>query len=171
MAVETALVSMLLVTIMYGVVETSFLYRDALVVSSASRAGARMAAGLPRDAAFATTSASQVAGALGSADLSRVSAVWVFKANGTTGLPDSGSYASCSTCVKFKGTASGLVADGPSGWAASSQNACTGTQDSVGVYVQYRYPSRLGFFFPNQFVTESTIMRLEPLDKTGPCKP
>lgn len=171
MAVETALVSMLLVTIIYGVVETSFLYRDALVVSSASRAGARMASGLPRDASFATTTATQVAGALGSADLSRVGAVWIFKADATTGLPDSGNFTTCSTCVKFKGSASGLVADGPSGWAAASQNACIGTQDTVGVYVRYRYPSRLGYFFPNQFVTESTVMRLEPLDKAGPCKP
>ncbi|GAA2739338.1 hypothetical protein GCM10009867_34980 [Pedococcus aerophilus] len=171
MAVETALVSLLLVTIMYGVVETSFLYRDALVVSSASRAGARMASGLPRDAAFATTTATQVAGALGSTDLSRVSAVWVFKADPTTGRPDSGGFTTCTTCVKYTGSSSGLVADGSSGWAASTQNACMGSQDTVGVYIRYRYPSRLGFFFPNQFIAESTVMRLEPLDKAGPCKP
>lgn len=167
---ETALVSMLLITILYGVAETSFLYRDALVVSSASRAGARMAASLPRDSGFATTSATQVGGALGDLDKSRVAAVWVFKAN-AAGLPDSGGFSSCGACVKFKGTAAGLVADGPSGWSASTQNACAGTQDTVGVYVQYRYPSRLGFFFPNKYVTESTVMRLEPQDKAGPCKP
>lgn len=161
---------MLLITIIFGVAETSFLYRDALVVSSASRAGARMAASLPREPSFAATSATQVAGALGAVDLSRVSAVWVFKAN-AAGLPDSGGFTTCTTCIKFKGSGSGLVPDGPSGWAAGSQNACTGTQDTVGVYVKYRYPSRLGFFFPNQFVTESTVMRLEPFDKTGPCKP
>lgn len=164
--------SMLLLTIIYGVVETSFLYRDALVVSSASRAGARMASSMPRQATFGAAGADQVASTLGnSMDLSRVTAVWIFKANPTTGLPDSGSFASCSVCAKYVGSGSALVADGPSGWAASSQNACAGSQDDVGVYVQYRYPSRLGWFFQNQRLTESTVMRIEPYDQAGPCKP
>jgi TadE-like protein len=170
-AVETALVSMLLLTITYGVVETSFLFRDGMVVSSASRAGARVASSLPRDAAFATSASDQVLDAMGPVDVSRITAVWVYKANPTTGLPDSGSFASCSTCVKYRGTSGGLVADGAPGWAASAQNACAGSQDAVGVYVQYRYPSRLGFFFDNQRLHESTVMRLEPYDRTGACRP
>lgn len=171
-AVETALVSMLLLTIIYGVVETSFLYRDALVVSSASRAGARMASSMPREATFASDTAAQVASTLGnSMDLSRVNAVWVFKANPATGLPDSGGFGSCTVCAKYVGSGASLVADGPSGWAAGSQNACAGSQDSVGVYVQYRYPSRLGWFFRNQRLAESTVMRIEPYDQAGPCKP
>jgi Flp pilus assembly protein TadG len=169
--VETALVSMLLITMLYGVVETSFLYRDALVVSSASRAGARTASSLPRDSAFATSAIAQVGSALGAMDVSRVSAVWVFKANPATGLPDSGGFTSCATCVKYVGSASGLVPDGAPGWTANDQNACSGTMDTVGLYVQYRYPSRLGFFFKNQRLTESTVMRLEPYDRTGACKP
>jgi Flp pilus assembly protein TadG len=171
-AVETALVSLVLLTIMYGVVETSFLYRDALVVSSASRAGARVASSLPRDASFASAGVGQVADALGnSMDLSRVTAVWVFKANPATGLPDSGSFASCTSCVKYLGTSGGLVVDGAAGWSATAQDACAGTQDTLGVYVQYRYPSRLGWFFTNQRLQESTVMRLEPYTGAGTCRP
>jgi hypothetical protein len=170
-AVETALVSMLLVTIIYGVVETSFLFRDGMVVSSASRAGARVASSLPRDGTFASSASDQVLDAMGSVDPSRISAVWVFKANPSTGLPDSGTFTTCSTCVRYRGTAAGLVADGAPGWAATAQNACAGSQDSVGVYVQYRYPSRLGWFFGNQRLQESTVMRLEPYDRSGACRP
>ncbi|WP_460964155.1 TadE/TadG family type IV pilus assembly protein [Pedococcus soli] len=171
MAVETALVSLLLITMLYGIVETSFAYRDALVVSSASRAGARTAAGLPRDPAFATSAAAQVTSALGSMNLSRVNTVWVFKANPATGLPDSGNFSTCTTCVKFVPSGSTLVVSGTPGWTWDSQNACAGTVDTLGVYVQYRYPSRLGMFFKNTVMTESTVMRLEPYDRVGACKP
>ncbi len=168
-AVETAFVSMLLITILYGVVEVSFLMRDAIVVSAASRAGARMASSLPRDATFASLARGQVEDALAGAQMDRVDKVWVFKANASTGLPDSGGFASCSTCVKYKGSGNLLIPDGAPGWTAAQQNACLGSQDYLGVYVEYRYPSRLGFFFGNKVLTESTVMRLEPYSGLGTC--
>ncbi len=171
MAVETALVAMLLITMLFGIIETSFLYRDGLVISAASRAGARTASSLPREATYATSAKSQITSTLGSMDLSRVSAVWVFKANPSTGLPDSGSFASCTTCVKYVGTPAGLIPNGPANWDPSAQKACAGDVDTLGVYVRYNYPSRLGFFFPNHQVSESTVMRLEPYAKAGACKP
>jgi hypothetical protein len=97
--------------------------------------------------------------------------VWVFRANPATGMPDSGSFASCTSCVRYTGTSAGLTPSGSPGWAATEQNACAGTQDTLGVYVQYRYPSRLGWFFGGQRLSESTVMRLEPLAQAGPCKP
>jgi Flp pilus assembly protein TadG len=170
-AVETALVSMLLVAILYGVVEVSFLLRDGIVVSSSSRAGARMASSLPRDASFASSAKDQVEDALRGMDMSRVDKVWVFRANPANGLPESGGFASCSTCVRFKGSGAALVADGGAGWAATAQNACSGSQDQLGVYVEYRYPSRLGFLFSNRVLSESTVMRLEPYTGLGACQP
>ena len=130
-----------------------------------------MASSLPRDSSFATSARDQVEDALESLDLSRVDKVWVFKANPTTGAPDSGSFSSCSTnCLKFKGSASGLIADGGS-YAASGQNACLGSlgpPDQIGVYVEYRYDSRIGLFGGKR-LTENTVMRLEPVT-TGACK-
>ncbi len=159
---------MLLLTILYGVVEVSFLMRDAIVVSSASRAGARMGSSLPRYSTFATDTKDQVEDALAGVQMSRVNKVWVFKANAATGLPDSGNFTTCTVCVKFKGSGSSLVSDGGT-WAYTSQNACAGSQDMLGVYVEYRYPSRLGFLFNSKILTESTVMKLEPYTGLGAC--
>lgn len=170
-AVETALVAMLLITMLFGIIEMSFLYRDGLVVSSASRAAARTASSLPREPSYASDAKDQATSALGGMDLSRVSAVWVFKANASTGLPDSGNFTACNKCVKYVGSAGGLVPDGAANWDSSAQKACAGDVDALGVYVQYSYPSRLGFFFKNHQLSESTVMNLEPYAKTGACKP
>ena len=51
-AVETAVVSMFLIILMFGIVESSFLFKDWLSVSAAARAGARMA---PRSRGFRTS--------------------------------------------------------------------------------------------------------------------
>ena len=39
------------------------------------------------------------------------------------------------------------------------------------MYVEYRYPSRLGFLFNNKILGETTVMRLEPYTSLGACKP
>ncbi len=172
-AVETALVSVLLVSILYGIVETSFLFRDGLVVSSASRAGARMAASLPRDTTFATNGRDQVQDALSGMQMARVTDVWIYKADATTGLPPSGNFTTCNnSCIRYTGNATGLVAAGTNTgtWTASQQNACSGSQDSVGVYVKYSYPSRVGLF-NGKALSERTVMRLEPYIGGSACKP
>jgi hypothetical protein len=170
-AVETAFVSMLLVILLFGVVESSFLFKDWLAVSSAARSGARMGASQPRIASvagspdFAQLSANQVTNAITGLIPANLQQVWVFKASGTTGLPDSGSFASCTVCVKFvwnAGTKS--LTPSYSNWDASSQNACPGdpARDSLGVYVSYKHSSPLGFFFKNALVNQSTVMWIEP---------
>jgi hypothetical protein len=169
-AVETALVTLLLVTMIYGIVEVSFLLRDGIVVSASSRSGARMASSMPRDPAYAAATRSQVEDALAGLDVSRVDKVWVYRADGS-GLPDSGGFAACTACTRFRGSGGTLVPDGGSGWAAMDQHACAGSQDQVGVYVEYRYASRLGFLFGGNAVSESTVMRLEPYTGSGGCQP
>ncbi|NYG07691.1 Flp pilus assembly protein TadG [Phycicoccus badiiscoriae] len=171
MAVETAFVSMLLLTILYSIVETSFLMRDGIVVSAASRAGARMASSLPRDPSFSSSAKDQVANALSGMVMSRVTKVWIFKADATTALPDSGNYTSCTTCNKYVWDVptSKFVAS-YTGWAALNQNACQGSQDQLGVLVEYSYPSRLGFLWNNKVLREATVMRLEPYTGIGVCK-
>src|SRR4051812_44559777 len=84
-AVETAFVSMLLISILYSITETSFLLRDGMVVSSASRAGARIASSLPRTAGFTTSARDQVEDAMAGMQTSRINKVWIFKADASTG--------------------------------------------------------------------------------------
>jgi hypothetical protein len=167
-AVETGIVSMLLVILLFGVVDSSFLFKDWLAVSAAARAGARMGASQPRIVSvagspdFAQLSANQVTNAISGLIPANILAVWVYKAS-STGLPDSGSFASCNVCVKFTWTA-GALTPSSSNWLGSSQNACPGDplRDSLGVYVKYKHTSPLGLFFQNTTVSQSTVMWIEP---------
>jgi len=103
-AVETALVMTVLVTLLFGIVDSSFLFKDSVSVSTAARAGARMGASQPRVSNFAQAAADQVTNSLSDLNPALLQAVWVYKTTSTgasAGLPDSGSFASCTTCVKF----------------------------------------------------------------------
>ena len=172
-AVETALVSMLLLTLLFGIVDSSFLLKDWLTVSAAARAGARMGSSEPRWTTFAQDSADQVTNAITGLNQANLQQVWVYKAAYATGLPLSG--ASCATnCVKYKwdSTAKKLVLLSGS-WPYLSQNACPGpveVRDVLGVYVKYTHSAPLGFFFNGATVSESTVMWLEPSFATD-CKP
>ena len=177
-AVETAIVSLFLVVLLFGIVESSFLLKDWLSVSAAARAGARMGSSEPRGLNFAQDSADQVTNAISGLDPTKLQAVWVYKTTGpgnlsnATGLPDSGSFANCSVCVQFKwdGALKKLVYLSGT-WANTSQNACAGdpNRDALGVYVNYKHTG-MGFFFNNAVVSESTVMWIEPT--TNPiCHP
>jgi Flp pilus assembly protein TadG len=179
-AVETGIVSMLLVILLFGIVESSFLFKDYLAVSAATRAGARMGASQPRIASvagspdFAQLSANQVTNSITGLIPANLLEVWVYKASATTGLPDSDSFASCTVCVKFTWNAASksLTPKVGTTWPAPNQNACPGDplRDSLGVYVKYQHSSPLGFFFKNAIVSQSTVMWVEPTT-AAICKP
>ena len=179
-AVETAVVSMFLIILLFGIVETSFLFKDWLSVSAATRAGARMGASQPRVTNFAQAAADQVTNSLSDLNPANLQAVWVYKTTSTgalAGLPDSGSFVSCTACVKFtwKAASSSLTSASPGSdnWASTSQNACAGdpARDSLGVYVKYKHTSPLGFFFNNMVISESTVMWIEPMTTYTTCHP
>jgi len=163
-AVETAIVSLFLIVLLFGIVETAFLIKDWLSVSAAARAGARMGASEPRGPSFAQDSADQVTNAisgLNPADL----LVWVYKTTSTTGQPPATcTNVSPNNCVPFTWNGTQLATTASTNWAASSQNACAGdnNRDVLGVYVKYKHTSPLGFFFNNATVSESTVMWIEP---------
>lgn len=173
-AVETAIVSMFLITLLFGIVESTFLLKDWITVSAAARAGARMGASQPRLTNFAQASADQVTNAIAGLNPANLQEVWVYKATYATGMPDSGSFASCSVCVKY--TWDGVLKklqESSNNWPPASQNACAGdpNRGALGVYVKYRHTSPLGAFFNNATVSESTVMWIEPLSISTICKP
>src|ERR1019366_3107966 len=180
-AVETALVMSVLVMLLFGIVDSSFLFKDAVSVSAAARAGARMGASQPRVWNFAQAAADQVTNSLYDLNPALLQSVWVYKTTSTgasAGLPDSGSFASCTTCVKFvwQASTSSLSSSAPGGsdnWAYTSQNACAGdpARDVLGVYVKYKHRSPLGFFFNNMMISESTVMWIEPISTSVVCHP
>jgi Flp pilus assembly protein TadG len=169
--VETALVMTVLVTLLFGIVDSSFLFKDSVSVSTAARAGARMGASQPRVSNFAQAAADQVTNSLSDLNPALLQAVWVYKTTSTgasAGLPDSGSFAlGCTTCVKFTWNAAAsppALQPSSDNWASTSQNACAGdpARDVLGVYVKYKHRSPLGFFFNNLMISESTVMWIEP---------
>jgi Flp pilus assembly protein TadG len=171
-AVETALVSILLLTFIFGIVETSFLFKDWLVVSAAARAGARMGSSEPRVPNFAQDSADQVTNSIAGLDPTNILAVWVYRTTGTTGTPP----ASCTSsvwptyCVPFTWDGTKLATTFSGNWPSTKQNACGDTsRDALGVFVKYKH-SGMGFFFKNAIVSESTVMWLEPTT-SAICKP
>jgi Flp pilus assembly protein TadG len=177
-AVETAVVSMFLIILLFGIVETSFLFKDWLSVSAAARAGARMGASQPRVVNFAQASADQVTNAL--SDLNPASlqtiTVWVYKTTGTTGSPPA-TCNSSSSCVPFTWNGTQLTTSSLGNWLNTSQDACAGDvttapnlRDSLGVYVKYKHTSPLGFFFNNSTISQSTVMWIEPWTTDVHCK-
>lgn len=165
-AVETALVSLLLITIMAGIIDSSMLFRDGMVLATASRAGARTGASEPLAATFAADTAQQAVAAMSDLDLTRVTKIWVYKASLTTGPP-----VSCSSdCVQFTVSASGTLSSPIGTWGG--RFACGGLVrplDAVGVLVEYRHPSTMGFFFANRVLKEYAVMQLEPIPSTKSC--
>jgi hypothetical protein len=178
-AVETALVAIIPIMLLFGIIDSSFLFKDWLTVSAAARAGARMGASEPRALSFAQDSADQVTNAISGHNPANIQEVWVYKASPTTGLPSGSCGSTPSSCVKFtwnSGTQSLLKSSDT--WAGADQDACIADRgpsaplrDSVGVYVKYKHTSPLGFFFNDQIISESTVMWIEPWTPDVHCKP
>jgi Flp pilus assembly protein TadG len=173
-AVETALVSVILCTLLFGIIECSLLMKDWLAVSASARAGARMAVSEPRLAGFAQDAANQVTSSVSDLTMSASDRLWVYKAD-THGMPASGTFASCANpCVQFRwDPATQAFVNLAGSYDPLSQNACAGSasNDSIGVYLKVTHHPLTGWLFGNLTVAESTVMRLEPMSSTGACKP
>lgn len=186
-AVEAGIVSLLLITLLFGIIEFGLLFKDYLSVTSASRAGVRMASAEPRfggdatgtaaDAQYAVDAAGQVLREGAALNWDDISEIWVYKADGS-GNPLGGgsSFSSCSNCVKFS-------VNGPdpedltvtsNSWPASTHVACaSATRDSVGVYVEYDHPAITGLFFDDYTLSDHTVMAFEPMadgNTAEPCR-
>jgi hypothetical protein len=189
-AVETAVVSMMLVVLLMGIVEASFFFKDWITVSSASRAGARMGASQPKVSTFATSTADQVTNTISGLPATSLASleVWIYDARATDGLPSSLGAGVAPTannctvkCLKYTwsvGLAKLVPAGTPGVWssgnwtATTGQDACIGdvNRSSLGVYVKFPHYSPLGFFFQNAPIAESTMMWLEPFNPVSGCK-
>lgn len=189
-ALETAVVSMMLIIVLMGIVEASFFFKDWITVSSASRAGARMGASQAKSASFATTTADQVTNSISGLPATSLASleVWIYDARfnnpslSTDGLPTGTALGvvpaanNCTTkCLKYTWSValSKLVpASTPGSWTSTSQNACIGDalRSHLGVYVKFPHYSPLGFFFQNAPIAESTMMWLEPYNPITGCK-
>lgn len=174
-AVEAALVTPVVMLMLFGIVELSLLLKDDLAVSAASRAGARTGSALPRfddgSTDFAQQAADQVARAAGALDLATVS-VTIYAAD-AAGDPQAGaSPVDCTDrCIHFRyDTATSTFVRYSGSWPASSINACPGdpAQDAIGVYVSY--PHHLPVLGGTVTLTDRSVMAFEPVAPSQGCK-
>jgi Flp pilus assembly protein TadG len=170
-AVEFALILPVLMLILFGIIEWSLMFKDALTVASATRAGARTASAQPRTPAFADNTALAVARAVTALPNKSIEELWVYKAR-ADGMPDSGGFASCTTCVKFTWDQTGqkFVRKPGTDWDPATQNACAGTSDAVGIYLKVDHQFITAFIAPSRELTDHTVMNLEPVPVFQGCK-
>jgi Flp pilus assembly protein TadG len=172
-AVEAAIITPVLFLLLFGIIEFGLVFKDQLAITSAVRAGARIASAEPRIATFATDAAAQVAREGSAVDMTKVTALWVYQAD-ATGHPvgAGGTFNSCATsCVKFSWNGSSFIQASGS-WLPTAQNACQGTQDSVGVYLAVDHMAVTKAIFNTLGLSSYTVMRFEPIPsmQTGGCK-
>src|ERR1035437_5289673 len=80
-AVEAALVTPLVMAMLFGIIEMGFLFKDYLAVSAAVRAGVRISSASPRTPTFAQAAANQVANTGGAMSFGSVQQLWLYQAN------------------------------------------------------------------------------------------
>lgn len=177
-AIEAAILTPLLLLLIFGIIEFGMLFKDWLAITSSVRAGTRMASAEPRVTSYAQDAADQVAKEGAALDMGNVQELWVYKAqtSGTNaGYPVGGdkNFTTCTSCVKFHWNAGTkkFVAYSNT-WASSAQNACQGDalHDAVGVYLKILHPGVTGLVFGNMTIKEHSVMSLEPIPTTKTCK-
>lgn len=187
-AVEAAIVSLLLFTLLFGIIEMSLLMRDAGATSSAARAGTRAAAAaaaagpcssapapqcLPAVApVLGQVAADAVGRALSGVPDDDVEWLMVYEA-GANGFPVGKTTYTCGDrCVTYR-PRNGAMDYVSGSWNTKAQvNACVNdpARTAVGVAIRVRHGSITGLFGDGIGMTERSVMYFEPLPNDG-CKP
>ena len=182
-AVEAAIVTPLVMAMLFGIIELGFLFKDYLAAAGAVRAGVRIASAIPRNATFAQVAADKVALTGGAMNLNDVQQLWVYKVDPRTVAQSwqdkpigFGDFSDCTVCVKFTWdpSAKKFVTSNLLGWPADTQDACsTSTErpDRIGVYLQLKHDAFTGLVFKTVTISEASIMSLEPISFLTACKP
>ena len=178
-AVEAAIVTPVIMVLLFGILELGFVFKDYLAVAGAVRAGVRTASANPRMATFAQVAANKVAQTGGAMNFSDVQQLWVFKVDPTTNQTIGFSnFSDCIFCVKFKwdsGTNAFVPITGGDTWPSTSQNACSlsvgGPLDRIGVYLKLKHAPITGLVLQTIYISEASILSLEPMPVSSGCKP
>jgi Flp pilus assembly protein TadG len=169
-ATEAALITPLIVLLIFGIVELSLLLLDYQAVNAATRAGARTASSLPKIDGFAQAAANQVANEAGPITTSSVQELWVYKAKSNSRLPvGQASFSNCTRCVKFRWNGTAFVPTF-TGWTAAQINACPknpALTDRVGVYMRTLHDTASQLIVRNSTIESVTVLNMEPIP--GSC--
>jgi hypothetical protein len=182
-AIEGAIVTPVVMALLFGIVETGFVFKDYLAVSGAVRAGVRVASANPRTVTFAQAAADGVARTGGAMNFNDVEELWVYQGApacagcALTDIPIGFSdFSDCNVCVKFRwdsGTKKFVKTF--DNWLPSSQNACSyasgGPPDRIGVHLKVKHEPFTGLVFKDSIdLAGASILSLEPLPVLVGCK-
>lgn len=189
-AVEAALVTPIIVTMVLGIIEFSLVMRDYVSVSSAVRVGARIASAspsagkclsscTPSTSPYLTQMAANAIQTAGTAmPKDSIDYIFVYLSNdkgypgatGSTVMPNTiAGCAALANCVAYRWLdASDRFTYQSGTWDTSTINACPSTSASVGVYMHATHNYITGFFGRTIGMGDRTVMRFEPLD-TAHC--
>ena len=184
-AVEAAIVTPVVMAMLFGIIEFGFFFKDYLAVAGGVRAGVRLASANPRNSSFAQNAANKVAASGQAMSLKDIQQLWVYKVDplpplgtGTDKPVGFTDFSNCTTCVKFRwdaGTNAFIPITGGPDWPASTQNACSssssgGPPDRIGVYIQLKHNAFTGLVFNTLNISEASVMTLEPMPVLTGCK-
>lgn len=191
-AVETALVTPVLLAVLLGIIEVPMLIRDHVAVTSASRTGARVAAAAPDAGSclpnpadetpcpangapnFAQIAADAVARNGTALPARSIQHILVYKANSNgypgalASMPDS--CAGVTSCVAYRWSeTAGAFRYSSGSWDSRTVNACFPSNvDSVGVQVVAEHEFLSGLLRSSVTMAEHAVMHFEPL-RAGSC--
>jgi hypothetical protein len=174
-AVEFAVAATLLVTMFFGVLEVGMLLRTRTTVTDASREAARVAAALPRVENAQNNALAAVVGILSTTKNDPIDYVVLYRADPATGLPQSGEdIETCVTdCWRYEYVTGGFEQKLGASWVHTNQSACGGISDTdwLAVYVRGHHDGQLPFLNLDRSFSDTTIMRLEPMELGIQCRP
>jgi hypothetical protein len=185
-AVEAALVTPILLILVFGIVEMALLMRDDVALTSAVRMGGRMASAnagqgpagddatgacaapcTPASSPMLAVSAASAIQRAGSAmPKDSIQKLWIYKANdkGYPGSDGSTAWTCATNCVEYKWVAAsdkfGYVRGS---WPSTSIYACAGAPDRVGVYMQAKHDFVTGLFWQTTDLDDHAVFTFEPL--------
>jgi hypothetical protein len=167
-AVEAALITPVLVLLVFGMIEFGLALKDWMAVSAAVRGGMRTAAAEPRVPGFADDTMKQVSAQVGGLNLSPSTWLVVYKATGSVAAPtlDASGAPVCTTCVTYQwDTATKAFVKRSDTWASTAQHACVGdtVRDSIGIYLTHKHDAVTGLFFSKLTLNDTAVAVLEPI--------
>lgn len=180
-ALEAALVTPILLIMMFGIVEMALLMRDHVALSSSVRAGGRTASSLPGAGAgdcdqpctpanapkLAQMAADSIERAGSAMPKDSISELWIYRANdeGYPGADGNTSWSCTTSCVKYAWVDARDQFRYLSGsWISSTISACANqSPDAVGVYIRATHQGVTGLFFDDLTMEDHAVFAFEPL--------
>lgn len=170
--VESALVFLPLMTLVFGMIEYGFIFKDMLTLSSASRAGVRTAAaatGSSPDSFFPATAAA-TRRAASATDFTDEDQMWIYLADSNgdpAGDKTCGAGMGNSRCIVYHFDGTDWIHTGETFlWDPRTANTCLGNGglDAVGIRITSHYDPITELFplLNNTVLVEKSVMNFEP---------